>query len=476
MAETKQKTGHAAKKGAFFRPAAMVLAASLAFTVLIAGLTGCADPSSGPETHVHDWSAWENVGAQYTKYFDTTPPQPATYTAAGKAMKEVRQNERRTCSKDGTTEDRTVTVGSAEEVELPIGQCIASDGLSFSNLPEQTLPQMTNPIKNVSVISLINVHNTNGNTEISGVDVAEADSIIRDVLGGMKTQAENLSAWFVNAKESYPAKAEEFASLQGKEDGIINVISNGVTVANFHSTATDAQKWNIVLQLFGSDVNNYNNFNKYLNAYAKGHYLAARDWQTDPTALAAASSDFQTALTTARDQAVLESLTIRTLYGDWTNPRGTKIVGFGDGVNSGAFQDLMSIMKTKIVDALGLTGVANADKMAEALIIQLGQDNEEFRALIGDFQKANELNKSDLTNWPNDITNALDGSYTIAQVQPQSSTHLAHIDPKTQFQPDAIKTTYGKPYEQLPLDAVKPSAYSSEYTDNFTPRKDERAA
>jgi hypothetical protein len=52
---------------------------------------------------------------------------------------------------------------------------------------------------------------------------------------------------------------------------------------------------------------------------------------------------------------------------------------------------------------------------------------------------------------------------------------LAHIDPKTQFQPDAVKTAYGKPYEQLPLDAVKPGAHGGEYTGTGIPRKDERA-
>jgi hypothetical protein len=47
-------------------------------------------------------------------------------------------------------------------------------------------------------------------------------------------------------------------------------------------------------------------------------------------------------------------------------------------------------MKTQITDALGLTGVANADAMALALINQM-QDFEEFRALIGDFKGATEL-------------------------------------------------------------------------------------
>jgi hypothetical protein len=95
--------------------------------------------------------------------------------------------------------------------------------------------------------------------------------------------------------------------------------------------------------------------------------------------------------------------------------------------------------------------------------------------LINDFTKATELNEDHEPGWDYNLSNALTQNYTIAQAQTQSLKHLAHIDPKTQFQPDAVKTAYGKPYEQVPLDAVKPGAYGSEYTGNGIPRKDERA-
>jgi hypothetical protein len=47
---------------------------------------------------------------------------------------------------------------------------------------------------------------------------------------------------------------------------------------------------------------------------------------------------------------------------------------------------LLTAMKAQIVTALGVTGAeaTKANALAEALIIQLGQDNEEFRAFVDD--------------------------------------------------------------------------------------------
>jgi hypothetical protein len=86
------------------------------------------------------------------------------------------------------------------------------------------------------------------------------------------------------------------------------------------------------------------------------------------------------------------------------------------------------------------------------------------RAVIDDFKRVPELHQSNQEDWPYDLTNALNYDYSgiIAQTQPQSSVQpvrLAHVDAQTQFQPDAIKTAYGKPYEQ--------------YTGAFTPYRKE---
>jgi hypothetical protein len=96
----------------------------------------------------------------------------------------------------------------------------------------------------------------------------------------------------------------------------------------------------------------------------------------------------------------------------YDNGRGTT---FDTPGNSGDLRDaLANAMKAKIVTALGLTGVANADAMAEALVIQLGQDMSELDAFIEDLQlegiTTNNVHPGDL-----------------AQAQARSGVRLAHV-------------------------------------------------
>jgi hypothetical protein len=461
MAETKQKTGRSTKKGASFRPAAL----ALAFTALTAALTGCTDSASGPETHVHDWDDWENVGATYTKLFDTDPPVPATHVAPGSMIEKTLQDQSRQYRNDGTVETRTKTV-TEQTLELPVGKRIVNGELV--DLPPQTLPVMASPV-NVNVINLLSTYNNDG-ANISGVDADEAEGTIRGVLIGMKTQAANLRDWFAAAKESYPTKADQLDRLWEMEKGIVSAISpSSITPSAFHAAMDNKIQvmFNIIWGLDTQGLVDRAVFEKYFNAYTKGQYLGARDWQMDTAALSVTNTDFQTLIDTARTEAAGDDTagTIRPLTHNWNNGRNAAISNYnsasnGNGPQDGVFKyDLMNIMKKKITDALGLTGVENADKMAEALIIQTGQDNEEFRALIDDFQKATELAIAGDTTYTHNLTNVLNATYNIAQTQPQSLPRLAHIDAQTQF----------------PLDAVKPGAHGSDYTVNFIPRKDEKS-
>jgi hypothetical protein len=279
---------------------------------------------------------------------------------------------------------------------------------------------MESPV-NVNVIGLLNSYNNEG-TRINTVNNNDATHVIDDSLKGMKSQAEDLRVWFAAARERYPAKASDFRRLLEMEDEIITAISSGSsTPSNFHNNMMDIRVNAILNIIFGESTPIQVDFKKYFDAYAKGQYLGTRDWNTDTTALTAANAEFTTLIGAARTAAEADDSvgSIRELYYNWSNGRGSSISKYnsksnGDGPEDGVFKnELMSIMKTKIVGALCLTGVTKADKKAEALIIQLGQDNEEFRALIDDFQKANELHTTDPTGWPYDLTNALGHNYTM---------------------------------------------------------------
>jgi hypothetical protein len=120
-------------------------------------------------------------------------------------------------------------------------------------------------------------------------------------------------------------------------------------------------------------------------------------------------------------------------------------LNIGEGTSVYAqFADMKTAMKTRIINSLGLTGVTNADAMAEALVIQLAQDQEEYRAFIDDIT-GEHLMDGWLANYAG----------PVASVSPQSAVRLAAVSPEANFDPNAVKTSYGKPFEQ--------------YTGNYTP-------
>jgi hypothetical protein len=88
--------------------------------------------------------------------------------------------------------------------------------------------------------------------------------------------------------------------------------------------------------------------------------------------------------------------------------------------------NLETAMIVQIIDALGVTGKANAENMAMALIIQLGQDYHEMHALLDDLRAEG-------------LTQVLEYPYgIITQMAPQSAdVKLASLG--AEFPYDAIK-------------------------------------
>jgi hypothetical protein len=127
------------------------------------------------------------------------------------------------------------------------------------------------------------------------------------------------------------------------------------------------------------------------------------------------------AFKSVRDAAIAAGGITATTPGTCEVGRGIADLQIGTGTSVAAqFADMITKMKTQIITQLGLTGVANADAMANALIIQLGQDNEEFRALINDIQAESldfALNYDYST-----------GAAAVSSVGEQSTTRLASVD------------------------------------------------
>jgi hypothetical protein len=213
--------------------------------------------------------------------------------------------------------------------------------------------------------------------------------------------------------------------------------------------------------IFGDSGASRTEFDKYLAAYQSGTYVVTRDWITKDGVNLTAKTFAGLGSNFDNDVAAIGM----SMTGNNFTPRGTyEITELGNWQYEQLMTDIKNGMKTRITDALGLTGVTNADTMALALINQI-QDFEEFRALIDDFKAATALNQNDNLDY-DDLTIALTENYGqyITQTQPQSSPRLAHIDAQTQFQPDAVKTAYGKPYEQY-TGAVTPYRKENETAD-----------
>jgi len=145
----------------------------------------------------------------------------------------------------------------------------------------------------------------------------------------------------------------------------------------------------ILNKLFEGNATARAEFDKYFAAYTKGNYMVTRDWQTEhgagnnpgtkPAAATTAEGAFAALLPAAGEGAYNTS-------GVYDNGRST-LLNIGSPADFNALNGrLLTAMKAQIVAALGVTGAeaTKANALAEALIIQLGQDNEEFRAFVDD--------------------------------------------------------------------------------------------
>jgi hypothetical protein len=367
-------------------------------------------------------------------------------------IEKVLQNERRTCRNDGTEEPRTVTLSEAT-VEMPVGKQIVNG--EVVDLPPMTLPSIAG--QDVNVLGSLGL-----NSDISSISNSKAYSAIVTSLQGLSGQAGILKNFFETAAGTYSSKEATFTALKDAQTGIKTEVSSVNGNVSTFDTRINNRIDGILDNIFGDSGASRTEFDNYLKAYQSGTYVVTRDWITKdgvnltPKTFAGLGSNFN------NDVAAIGM----SMDGNDFTPRGTyEITELGNWQYEQLMTNIKNGMKTRITDALGLTGVTNADTMALALINQM-QDFEEFRALIDDFKAATALNKDGNTSYA-DLTLALDYNYdsliTQPQPQPQSSVRpvrLAHVD--AQFQPDAIKTAYGKLYEQ--------------YTDAFTPRKENETA
>ncbi|MDR2619437.1 MAG: hypothetical protein LBC62_11265, partial [Treponema sp.] len=298
-----------------------------------------------------------------------------------------------------------------------------------------TLPEWTSTMvgqQNVDVIGILEQSSSTKGISISETTTAMAGGTITGSLQGFSYQAQNLNAWFTNAKNAAALAGDTglvgiFSALADAEAGIKNRVhamngSTGNKVTDY-SASIDTEIGNILDTIFAGDTAGRAEFDKWFEAYTKGQRLGSRDWRT---------AGFTTGPTYSSNDAVpgyieavqYTGLDAGSMGGNNAfQPYGRGVAFYDAVTNDNRYEffmeEIQSGLKSQIVTALGLTGDNNANKMAEALIIQLGQDNEEFRALIDDF-KTRET----------DLSYALNSNYAqylTAQAQTQSGIKLAGL-------------------------------------------------
>jgi hypothetical protein len=250
-----------------------------------------------------------------------------------------------------------------------------------------TLPSISGT--NVDTFGVI-AHNNGSSTVIHGSRVVgDVADVAREILPKLSDQAEVLRSFFASAKTSYPDLATKFAALQTSEANIENKANQTNGLSTYRGTV-DAQRDAILNKLFEGNATARAEFNKYFALYTKGNYIVTRDWQTEhgagnnpgtkPAAATTAEGAFAGLLPAAGESAYNTSGTYDK------NGRGTALnIGTESDFNA-LMARLLTAMKAPVVTALGVTGAeaTKANALAEALIIQLGQDNEEFRAFVDD--------------------------------------------------------------------------------------------
>ncbi|WP_041610984.1 hypothetical protein [Treponema primitia] len=148
--------------------------------------------------------------------------------------------------------------------------------------------------------------------------------------------------------------------------------ATGVSITEFMNTM-DAQGATIINTIF-TNAADRENFNKFLDAYKSGQYLITCDWTTEG---GVAANEF-----VAKTTAAGQTPTANVKYEDGRGFSYNRPGNF-NAINT----SLTNTMRGQIATALGLGSEANAGKMADALVLQLGQDREELRAVMTDITK-----------------------------------------------------------------------------------------
>jgi type II secretory pathway pseudopilin PulG len=287
------------------------------------------------------------------------------------------------------------------------------------------------------------IHN---NSNVNSFDVQNA--LMPNLLPQYSAQAEKLRAVFAGATIGDATLAAKYTALAGYESAI-KTAGNGVTLPNRVATV-GTQRDNILTEIFGAKgTTDRDAFDAYFELYAVGNRLITRDWQTEygvgvtggpkPAAATAAEGTFAGLLSGAGEGSYPISHT-------WDNyGRGTALNVGNEAEFNALCGRLVAAMTPQIVAKLGFSG-ANANEVAKALIIQLGQDHEEFKAFINDLEA--ETGCDSVLGYT---------GFTVASAGSQSNEKLAAVNPGTTFNPEELKGN--KLYEQ--------------YTGNFHPYKKE---
>jgi hypothetical protein len=297
----------------------------------------------------------------------------------------------------------------------------------------------------VSTLDLIALCNGSNAAVHNVINIGEAADIIETISPQLRNQAEKLYNFFDDAEGSYPALAAKFAVLKDAEAAIKSALTAGSLAPSARPAAVQGQGNIILNKIFEDNAGLGAEFNDYFDAYKQGKYLITADWNTraDPTSETTAAVN---AFVTARNK-IIGSITAANMVHDsgyYHAGRGVPLMYIGDNTSvDQQFVDMEDQMANRIVTALGITGAeqSKAEAMARALVIQLGQDHYEFQVFMDDLQ-------AEQTNYAVDYSALLADNTVAAQVGPQSNVKLASVNPENAFDPESVKTAYGKPFEQ----------------------------
>jgi hypothetical protein len=299
----------------------------------------------------------------------------------------------------------------------------------------------TEPEYGMNVDTVLVIANYNGgDAEIhNSMTAGEAGGVIDSLGNRLPAQAEALRAVFDGV-------------IKNAEAEIKNIFtSNNGIKAKDRPALAEAQRTVIINEIFKDNSTDRTVFDRYYNAYTSGQYLMSSDWNTRASG---AVTDKEDEFKGYRDPLASEGLIPATVSGTYLPPRGAAL-NIGSSISVTAqFTAMENAMQSQIITALGIENNANNQNIAKALIIQLFQDLEEQKAFIEDIVAEGLANAYNY-----------DGENILASASPQSAVRLAAVSPEANFDPNAIKTSYGKPFEQ--------------YTGNYTPckpsKKDEMA-